>query len=109
MATPFIIGCSIAGAAYAVRFASRVITRARSSHSAYQHVSQSGGFNINEGFNEKMDEKEALDILGLSANATKDQVKFRHKHLIIKNHPDKGGSSYLATKINEARNRLITK
>ena len=55
--------------------------------------------------NEKI--SEALKILELPESYTEDEVKAAHKRLIQKNHPDTGGSQYLASKINEARDILL--
>ena len=50
---------------------------------------------------------EAYNILGLDFDATKDDIISAHKELIRKNHPDKGGSDYLSSKVNEARDILL--
>lgn len=55
----------------------------------------------------KMSIDEAYDVLNLKPDATKDEVIQRHKELIQKNHPDKGGSDYLAAKINLAKDIII--
>jgi len=54
-----------------------------------------------------MNDQEALDILGLESGAAKDDIVKAHRSLIGKMHPDKGGSTYLATKINAARDHLL--
>lgn len=54
-----------------------------------------------------MSDQEALDILGLTAGAGRDDIVKAHRALIGKMHPDKGGSTYLATKINAARDHLL--
>jgi hypothetical protein len=51
---------------------------------------------------------EALKVLGLDAGATADDVRAAHRRLIQQNHPDKGGSDYLASKINEAKDVLLS-
>lgn len=52
---------------------------------------------------------EALKVLGLEAGASIDEIKAAHHRLIAGLHPDKGGSAYLAAKINEARDILLGK
>ncbi len=51
--------------------------------------------------------EEAYAVLGLAPGATPDQIKEAHRRLMIKLHPDHGGSDYLATKINRARDVLL--
>jgi DnaJ homolog subfamily C member 19 len=54
-----------------------------------------------------MSKAEALQILGLAAEANADDIRAAHRRLIAQIHPDKGGSDYLAAKINEARDVLL--
>ena len=50
---------------------------------------------------------EALAVLGLSEDATRDDIVAAHRSLIQKIHPDRGGNDYLAAKINEAKDFLV--
>jgi len=54
-----------------------------------------------------MSVEEAYAILGLSAGADAEAIKEAHHRLMVKLHPDHGGSDYLATKINRARDVLL--
>jgi DnaJ domain len=58
---------------------------------------------------EQMTRDQALKILGLPPGASKDEIIDAHRKMIQKVHPDRGGSTYLAARINEARKRLIGK
>jgi DnaJ domain len=53
-----------------------------------------------------MSVEEALAVLGLKAGATQEDVKNAHRRLMKEFHPDRGGSDYLATKINQAKDML---
>jgi hypothetical protein len=54
----------------------------------------------------RMTRQEALRVLGLEATATQEDVQREYRRLMKKLHPDLGGSSYLAAKINEAKDVL---
>jgi DnaJ family protein C protein 19 len=54
----------------------------------------------------RMDRTEALRVLGLREGASLDDIRNAHKRLLKDYHPDKGGTNYLAAKINEAKDVL---
>ncbi|KAJ7113705.1 hypothetical protein C8R43DRAFT_130791 [Mycena crocata] len=95
MATPVIIGVGAIAAAFVGR-----------------HLLKNGARGAAEqwakgGFRAKMDRKEAVSILGLKDGPTlRNKLKDAHRNIMLANHPDRGGSPYLASKINEAKDLL---
>eukprot|EP00816_Leptocylindrus_hargravesii_P012404 CAMPEP_0196811042 /NCGR_PEP_ID=MMETSP1362-20130617/16918_1 /TAXON_ID=163516 /ORGANISM="Leptocylindrus danicus, Strain CCMP1856" /LENGTH=234 /DNA_ID=CAMNT_0042186285 /DNA_START=56 /DNA_END=760 /DNA_ORIENTATION=+ len=59
------------------------------------------------GFEDKMTRREAALILGVRESATVKRIKDAHRKILILNHPDTGGSTYMASKINEAKELLL--
>ncbi len=54
-----------------------------------------------------MSPDEAMEVLGLKTGYDKDDVIQAHRRMMQKNHPDRGGSDYLAAQINRAKETLL--
>ena len=59
------------------------------------------------GFENKMTRREAALILGVRESANEKRIKDAHRRILVKNHPDRGGSAFIASKVNEAKDFLL--
>ena len=61
------------------------------------------------GFEPRMTRREAGLILGISPSSSAARIREVHKRVMLANHPDRGGSQYMAIKINEAKEVLAAR
>lgn len=66
-----------------------------------------GGKYYEGGFEDTMTRREAALILGVRESSSAKRIKEAHRKLLVLNHPDTGGSTYLAGKLNEAKELLM--
>lgn len=55
----------------------------------------------------RMTREEALAVLGLTPGVSREQIRAQYRRLMKKVHPDQGGTTYLATRLNEAKDVLL--
>jgi DnaJ-domain-containing protein 1 len=71
-----------------------------------QKVAQASSRMRSSASSPKMSREKALSVLGVHEGATEREINDRYKELMRRVHPDQGGSSYLATELNEAKRVL---
>ncbi len=81
----------------------------RGSKPSYQADTQteSESFRSAKNTNTAMTAAEAYKILGLTPDANRQEIIAAHKKLMQKMHPDRGGSVYIASQINLAKDMLL--
>ncbi|XP_020374540.1 dnaJ homolog subfamily C member 15-like [Rhincodon typus] len=102
------VGLGVSAAAFAGRHAFRLWKPLQQIIVEMARTIPSPGFPTyyKGGFEAKMNKREANLILGISSSATRTKIGEAHKRIMLLNHPDRGGSPYLAAKINEAKDLL---
>ncbi|CAN0909310.1 Mitochondrial import inner membrane translocase subunit TIM14-1 [Linum grandiflorum] len=102
MATPFLAGAAVAAAALAGKYGIQAWQSFKARPPKMRRFYEGG-------FQAQMTRREAALILGLRESAAQDKVKEAHRRVMVANHPDAGGSGYLASKVNEAKDVMLGK
>ncbi|CAF0736507.1 unnamed protein product [Rotaria sordida] len=105
MSTTVFVGLSLAAIGYTGRYLARygkLITENLMKTSSIIAEGLSSKY-YKGGFDAKMNRREAALVLGVSPTMSKTRIRDAYRRLIILNHPDRGGSPYIAAKINEAK------
>jgi len=101
MASTIAIGLGIAAAAFLGRAGLVALRRYRGGVNALGRAYYKGGFES------RMNRREAALILELPERGiSNESIRKKHRQLMLLNHPDRGGSPYLAAKVNEAKDFL---
>ncbi|XP_024245306.1 dnaJ homolog subfamily C member 15 [Oncorhynchus tshawytscha] len=103
------VGLGVAAAGFAGRYAFQLwkpLGQVLSQTAKKMPTSTFSSHYYKGGFDQKMTKREASLILGISPTSTKSKVRDAHRSIMVLNHPDKGGSPYMAAKINEAKDLL---
>eukprot|EP00389_Voromonas_pontica_P001402 GDKH01002106.1.p1 GENE.GDKH01002106.1~~GDKH01002106.1.p1 ORF type:complete len:124 (+),score=22.81 GDKH01002106.1:73-444(+) len=121
MVWPF-VAIAVGGAAIAGRRAliaarqNRVPERMAESFKSYSAVLGSFGSGFSwssltgsklQGFENPMSTSEAYRILNVNPTSDKNTIRDHHRQLMRRNHPDNGGSTLIASKVNEAKELLL--
>ncbi|GFR45303.1 hypothetical protein Agub_g6661 [Astrephomene gubernaculifera] len=106
MASPLMAGLGVAAAAFVGKQMVQSYVKFMSSPSPFGNV---GKQFYKGGFLPEMTKREASLILGVRESAGEDRIKDAHRRIMVANHPDSGGSSYIAAKVNEAKDMMLGK
>ncbi|KAG0463486.1 hypothetical protein HPP92_019555 [Vanilla planifolia] len=102
--TPLVAGLTVAAAAWGGRY----LVQAWQALKARPFVPRAKRF-YPGGFQPVMTRREAALILGVREHVALEKIREAHRRVMVANHPDAGGSHYLASKVNEAKDLLTGK
>jgi hypothetical protein len=80
---------------------------ARTSRREHMQADADAGLGALPAAGGKMTEQEAYQVLGIARGASVTEIGRAHRSLMKKLHPDQGGTTYLAARVNEAKDVLL--
>mmetsp|Transcript_37638 Transcript_37638/g.74010 ORF Transcript_37638/g.74010 Transcript_37638/m.74010 type:complete len:120 (+) Transcript_37638:242-601(+) len=111
-----VVVLGLAGGAYAARAGLRYIQRQNIQWSQYAPNFSAirsrfdiSSFRAEQGFESPMSSMEAYRILNVNPSSSTEQIRKAHRDLMLRNHPDNGGSNFVASKVNEAKELILGK
>ena len=104
---PLVIGVGAACGLLAVGYAADAVIKWQEKRAALPKESAFGKRFYKGAFEPKMTRREAALILGVRESASRERIREAHRRVLMLNHPDTGGSTLLATKINQAKEMLL--
>ncbi len=87
-------------------FINRMYQQHGQQHAQQNHQNPPGSQQSNS--NHSMSAAQAREVLGLKADCSKEDIIQAHRRMMQKVHPDRGGSDYLASQINTAKDILLS-
>ncbi|KAL6998250.1 hypothetical protein U1Q18_008376 [Sarracenia purpurea var. burkii] len=102
MTTPLLAGFAVAAAAYAGRYSILAWQAFKARPPRLRRFYEGG-------FQPAMTKREAALILGVRESTPAGKIREAHRRVMVANHPDTGGSHYLASKVNEAKDTMLGK